>query len=116
MEMQEEVHMKSMKREDLIKLRKALATAYHEKEKAEVDESWLARTMGHIRILGPLYPKTDFFEVFQRSLWRLAPIACALILLLGAAVTQLDTVADYELTKVFLEDPADYTLLALNDR
>jgi hypothetical protein len=108
--------MKSIKKEDLIKLRKALATAYHEKEKAEGDELWLARVMGHIRSLGPLYPKTSFFEMFQGFVWRLVPVACILVLLLGAAITQLDIVSDYELTKVFLEDPADYTLLALNNR
>ena len=108
--------MKSIKKEDLIKLRKALATAYHEKEKAEADELWLARVMGHIRSLGPLYPKTSFFEMFQGFVWRLVPVACILVLLLGAAITQLDIVSDYELTKVFLEDPADYTLLALNNR
>ena len=108
--------MKSIKKEDLIKLRDAFATTYREKEKIEVDERWQVRVMDHIRSLDPLYPKTNFFEVFQRFLWRLAPIACALILLLGAALSQLDTVSDDELTKVFLEDPADYTLLALNDR
>ncbi len=108
--------MKSIKEEALIKLRKALAAAYHEKEKAEVDELWLTRVMDHIRNLDPLYPKTNFFEVFQGFVWRLVPVACILVLLLGAAITQLDTVSDYELTKVFLEDPADYTLLALNGR
>lgn len=108
--------MKSIKKEDLIKLQKALATAYREKEEAEVGDIWPARVMGHIRSLGPLYPKTSFFEMFQGFVWRLVPVACILVLLLGAAITQLDIVSDYELTKVFLEDPADYTLLALNDR
>jgi hypothetical protein len=108
--------MKTIKKEDLIKLRKALSTTYHEKEKDEVDEVLPARVMGRIRSLDPLYPKTGFFEVFQGFVWRLVPVATILVLLLGAAVAQLDIVSDYELTKVFLEDPADYTLLALNGR
>jgi hypothetical protein len=108
--------MKTIKEEDLIKLRKALATAYHEKEKNEVDELLVTRVMGRIRSREPLYPKTGFFEVFQGFVWRLVPVAIILVLLLSAAIAQLDTVSDYELTKAFLEDPADYTLLALNGR
>ena len=108
--------MKPIKKENLIKLRKALVAAHHEKEKAQVDELWPARVMGHIRSLGPLYPKTSFFEVFQRFLWRLAPVTCILVVLLGAAIIRLDIVSDYELTKVFLEDPVDFSLLALNGR
>ena len=49
--------MKSIKKEDFIKLRKALAIAYRERDKAEVGELWQSRVMGHIRNLGPLYPK-----------------------------------------------------------
>jgi hypothetical protein len=108
--------MKSIEKEDLIKLRNAFAATYREKEKIEIDESWQGKVMDHIRSLGSLYPKTGFFEVFQQLLWRLAPVACILVLLLGAAITQIDTGSDYELTKAFIEDPADYTLLALNDR
>jgi hypothetical protein len=108
--------MKTIKKEDLIKLRKAFATTYHEKEKDQVDELLLTSVMGRIRSLDPLYPITGFFEVFQGFVWRLVPIAIILVLVLGAAIIQLDTVSDYELTKAFLEDPADYTLLALNGR
>ncbi|UCF83769.1 MAG: hypothetical protein JSV50_21845 [Desulfobacteraceae bacterium] len=108
--------MKSIKEEDFVKLRKALAAAYREKEKTEVDELWQSRVMGHIRNLGPLYPKTGYFELFQGLVWRFAPVACALVLLLGAAVAQLDFVSDYELAKIFIEDPADFSLLALYNR
>ena len=108
--------MKSIKKENLIRLRKALATAYHKKEKAEIGELWQSSVMNKIRSLGPLNPKTGFFEVFQGFVWRLVPVATILVLLLGGAVIQLDIISDYELTKVFLEDPADYTLLALNGR
>jgi hypothetical protein len=108
--------MKSIKKEYLIKLRKAFATAYHKKEKAEIGESWQTSVMDQIRSLGTLNPKISFFEVFQGFVWRLVPVATILVLLLGAGITQLDIISDYELTKVFLEDPADYTLLALNGR
>ena len=105
--------MKSVKKEALIKLRKALASSYREKEHAEVDGLWQGRVMGHIRSLGPLTPKTNFFEPFQRLVWRLTPVTCVLILLLGAALVQLDSVSDYELSNMFIEDPTDFSLVAL---
>ena len=108
--------MKSLKKESELEVRKAFAAAHREKEKTEVGELWQARVMGHIRSLGPLYPKTRFSELFQRLVWRLVPVTCVLVLLLGLALANLDFVSDYELTKMFIGDPADFSLLALVDR
>ena len=105
--------MKFMKKKGFIKVRKALATAYYEKEKAEVGELWQLRVMRHIRSLGPLYSKPRSLEPFQRFVWRLVPVACVLVLLLGVALSQLDFVSDYELAKMFTEDPADFGLIDL---
>jgi hypothetical protein len=99
--------------EDYIKLKKALSAAYLEKEKAEVSDLWRIRVMSHVRKRGSIESKVDYFELFERFVWRLAPVACALILVLAAAVTQLDFVSDYEMVKMFIEDPADFSLLAL---
>ena len=107
--------MKSIKKEGFDKLQKAFTVAYRKKEKPEVGALFQTRVMGHIRSLDPLHTKTMFFEVFQRFLWRLVPVTIVLILLLGAAITRIDVVSDYELTKIFLEDPEDFSLLALND-
>jgi hypothetical protein len=105
--------MNSIKKKGHIKLRKALAAAYREKEKVEVGELWQVRVMGRIQDLGSPYPKTSFFELFQRFVWRLAPVACILVLLLGTALTQLNFVSDYEMAEMFIEDPADFSLFAL---
>ena len=106
--------MKSIKKESQMKLRNAFATAYREKEKGEVGELWMARVMGHIRSLGPLYPETSYLELFQQFVWRITPVACVLVLLLSAALTQVDFVSDYEFARMLIEDPADFSLLALN--
>jgi len=105
--------MKSIKREHHVRLKEALAVAYREKEKAEVGELWQVRVMGHIRSLGSLYSQTSYLGLFERFVWQLVPVACVLVLLLGVAVTQLDLISDYEIVKMFMEDPADFSLLAL---
>ena len=108
--------MKSIKKEDDIKIRKSLAVAYREKEKALVGELWQGRVMVHIQNLGSLYPKTSFFELFQQFVWRLAPVTCALVFFLGVALAQRNFVSDYELTKIFIGDPADFSMFTLFDR
>lgn len=105
--------MKSIKREDLAKIRAALATAYHEKEKAEMVDQWLVKAMGHIRGLGPRFNRISYFELFQRLVWRLTPVTCALAVGLGVAMTQVDFFSVYELTRIFINDPSDFILLAL---
>ena len=105
--------MKSIKKEHFLKLIKVLAAAYHGKEKVETDELWQARVMGHIRDLGPLHPLSGYLDLLQGLVWRIAPVACILVLLLGIAMTQIDFVSDYELAKMIAEDPADFTMLVL---
>jgi hypothetical protein len=105
--------MNSIKKIHHIRLKKALAVAYREKEKAEVGDLWQVRVMEHIRSLGPLYSQTSYLERFERLVWQLAPVACVLVVLLGVVITQLELVSDYEIVKMFIEDPADFSLLAL---
>jgi hypothetical protein len=105
--------MNSIKKKHHIRLKKALAVAYREKEKAEVGDLWQVRVMEHIRSLGPLYSQTSYLERFERLVWQLAPVACVLVVLLGVVITQLELVSDYEIVKMFIEDPADFSLLAL---
>jgi hypothetical protein len=102
--------MKSIKKEYHFKIKKALAAAYREKEKAAVGELWQTRVMGRIRRLGPLYPATSYLEFFERFLWRLAPVACVLILILAAIFIHMDFISEYEMAKIFFDDPADISL------
>ena len=99
--------------DDLDKLRKPLSEAYGYGEEGEVEVSalWSVRVMGHIRSLPSIYPKTGYLENLQQLVWRLSPVAIALALMLGAAIFQLDFTSDYELAKVFAEDPLDLSLL-----
>ena len=105
--------MKPLTRQDHVKLKKALASAYRNKENADVGDVWQVRAMGHIRSLGHPYSSTSYLELFQRFIWQLAPLAFILVVLLGIVVSKIDFVSGYEIAKMFIDDPADFSLLAL---
>jgi hypothetical protein len=108
--------MESIKRSDLERVLKALASAYFRREKAEVGDTWLeARVMGRIRNLNPFYLRTSYFEFFQQFLWRFAPVACVLAVTLAVIIIRMDFLSDYELAKIFINDPKDFIVLAMNN-
>ena len=92
------------------KLKETLTAAYHEREEGKADELWQVGVMNHIRSMGPLKRGFDYFEFFEPFVWRLAPVACALILILAAIFFQMDFLSDYEVAKVLMEDPVDYAM------
>lgn len=92
------------------RLKKTLTAAYYEKEKAAVNGPWQIRVMRRVRTLGPLNVKTSYLEFFEGFVWKLAPVACLLILVLTIILTKLDFISDYEIAKAFMEDPLDFSL------
>ena len=102
--------MKSLKKGHR-KLKELLMRAYHEKEKPEVDELWQMRVMSHIRSLGPVSSWRRYSILFEQSVWRLAPVTCLLILVLVALLIKLDFIPDYEMAKLFINDPVEFTFV-----
>jgi len=94
-------------------LESALKRAFREKEKAKPGEQWQQQMMSHIRSLGPVYAKTDYLEVFEQFVWRFAPVACALILMLTLCIINLDLVPEYEMVKLFVEDPIEFSYVQM---
>ncbi len=94
-----------------VKLRNVLSAAYREKEGAEVDGLWQVRTMSHIRRLGPLNVETGYLMNLEQLLWRLAPVACALILVFSVCLLNIDFSREYEMAKLFLDDPVQYAFV-----
>lgn len=92
------------------RLKKTLTAAYYEKEKAAVNGLWQIRLMRRVRSLGPLNVKTNYLELFEGFVWKLAPVACLLILVLTIILTKLDFVSEYEIAKAFMEDSLDFSL------
>jgi hypothetical protein len=93
------------------RLKELLMRAYHEKERPEVDELWQVKVMSHIRSLGPITSRKRYFMLFEQSVWRLAPVMCLLILVLAALLIKLDFIPDYEMLKLFIDDPVEFAFI-----
>jgi hypothetical protein len=85
--------------------------AYHEKEKMEVGDQWHAGVMRQIRGIRHARSRKNFFEQFADVVWRFAPVACALILILGICILKFHMVPDFEIAKLVANDPMEYGLL-----
>jgi hypothetical protein len=105
--------MKSINKEYLSRIMQALRTAYHEKEKSETGDLLRVRVMGHVLSLEPSSPQTAYLELFQQLLWKLTPVTCILVVVLGLVIAKMDFIESYELAKSFINDPADFILLTL---
>ncbi len=105
--------MKAVKKETRDRIRKALMAVYYEKEKSEVRENWQSGVMGQIQTLGPLNLTGSYFELLERSLWRLAPAVCVLAFVLCIAWFNTDFVPGNEIAGWLSEDPAEFNLLSL---
>ena len=92
------------------RLKKAFITSYHAKEKTEVGEEWQMSVMNRIRRLGPLPARADYFTLFGQTVWRFAPVACVLILVLAISLIKLDFIPESEAAKIFFTNPVEYTI------
>lgn len=63
-------------------LKKVFREAYSAKRAGETGEGWQSQVMRRIRQIGPLRPATGFWPAFGNMVWRLAPVSCALVLVL----------------------------------
>jgi len=102
--------MKLLKR-DHTRLKKLLMRAYHEREAPEGDELWQMRVMSHIRSLGPVRSGRGYIALFEQSVWRLAPMTGLLVLILVALLLSFDLMPDYEMAKIFIDDPVEFTVV-----
>ena len=93
------------------RLKELLAIAYHEKERPDVDDLWQMRVMSHIRSLGPVRSGRGYITLFEQSVWRLVPVTGLLILILVALLLTLDFMPDYEMARIFIDDPVEFTVV-----
>lgn len=93
----------------------AFKTAHQEKEKIQVTDNWQMRVMSLIRDKAGNDFGISFYDLFQQFVWRLVPVTCVLALLLGILLTQVDFLSDYEMVKLFINDPSDLSMLSIYD-
>jgi len=103
--------MKILTDRELDNVQKALSVVYREREPAESNGLWRTRVMGHIRDLSADRYEGGYLVSLQRLVWRLTPVAIAMVLLLSMALYQADFTSDYELAGMLVEDPLDMSLL-----
>ena len=73
-----------------------LRRVYQEKENVEVDGKWRLKVMRHIRNIGPIKAAPNYTTLLEQFLWRLAPVACFLIIILAVLLLKVDFTPEYE--------------------
>ena len=98
-------------RDDYQKIRFALALAHKEREMGAPDlPRWRAGVMRHVRRIGWSKGRTSYLDLLEPFVWKMAPVACALLFILAAVLLQMDLFSGYEVSRVLMEDPVDSTL------
>ena len=87
--------MKSLNNE-IESAKELLRRVYHEKENVEIDDKWRLNVMDHIRSIGPIKTTPNHITLFEQFLWRLAPVACLLIIVLAILLLEVDFTPEYE--------------------
>jgi hypothetical protein len=95
------------------RLDNALKRAFRDKEKAKPSEDWQQNVMRHIRSLEPHSVTTNCLDLFEQFVWRFAPVACVLILVLAICIINLGLVPEYEVVKLFVKDPIEFSYVQM---
>jgi hypothetical protein len=102
-----------------LRLEKALGRAYREREEkggAVPGKGWEIAVMGRIRGLSLENGRPDWRGLFELFVWRLAPVCCALIVLLSVVLFRLDLSSELALAGGLVEEPlGEVFLLALGE-
>ncbi len=91
----------------------AFKAVHKEKESLEVSSNWQTNVMRTIRKNTIDQYQTAFFDIFQQFVWKIVPVSCALLLLLCFLMTQNSGLSDYEMAKLFINDPSDLSFISL---
>lgn len=105
----------SMNKKEYGNVISAFKKAYLKKEDVQVSDKWQAGVIDIILRNTKNDFSINFFDCFQQFVWKLAPLTCAVALVLGIFFTQIDIFSDYELVKIFINDPSDLSLLSFYD-
>jgi hypothetical protein len=96
------------------KVEKVFKAVYHHRGKAApqaLDPKCRAEVLRQIRNLRPdTAPPLPW--LFQQYIWRLAPVACALILALGLWMARTGLNPDLDLVALSLDNPVSVNLIA----
>ena len=63
-------------------IKKAFCDAHLSRERGGTGDVWQSQVMRRVRQIGPLRARKYFLPALEQMVWRLAPVNCALIILL----------------------------------
>lgn len=101
-----------MKPRNRHRLKEILSAAYRQKEAARVPDGWQQAVMGRIHALPALAWRSRIMNDFAGLSWRFAAAACVLvIMMLSVAAFQGSGQTEYEMARLFISDPLDFSLV-----
>ena len=77
-------------------LKKAFQDVYLAKERDDIGDLRHSQVMRRVRQAGPLKSAMGFWPSFEHLVWRLAPVCCLLLLLLGVLLANMDFDRGYD--------------------
>jgi hypothetical protein len=96
------------------RVEKVLRAVYHRRGEAtpqRLDPHWRAEVLRQIRTL-PSETEPPLLWLFQQYIWRLAPVACALIIAMGLWMTQTGLSPELDLVALSLDNSVSVNLIA----
>ena len=100
------------KREQRV-IRNIFQRGYDDRKVIWVGDQWQANVMRRIRNQGPIAPGKSFFIGFEQFVWRLAPAACLMILVLAAILFKMDVFPDDTVFQVLMNSEEELTISQL---
>ena len=97
-------------KQELRVIKEIFKKAYDGKEAAFEGDEWRLNVMARIRNLEPVTSGKLFFIGLEQVLWRLAPVACLMIIALTIILYKLEMVPDYSIFQVLMNGEEEPTI------
>ncbi|MCP4109623.1 MAG: hypothetical protein GY749_29570 [Desulfobacteraceae bacterium] len=98
-------------KQNILKIFRAMGTAYQKEDAPEVNEFWQMKVMSQIRTLGPLNDRIGYIDLCDRFVWRFAAVASFAAIILSVYALQSGFSLESELAKMYIENPVGFNVL-----
>ena len=78
------------------RLKRIFQEIHSAKARHDVGDEWPSKVMRRLRQAGPLKPALAFWSSFENLVWRLAPVCCLLLFLLGVLFMKMEIGSGYD--------------------
>lgn len=78
------------------RLKRTFQEIYSAKARDDLGEEWPSQVMRRVRHAGPLKPTMVFWSSFENLVWRLVPVCCLFVFLLGVLFLKMEIGSGYD--------------------